>query len=95
MFVSSEIATIVGKPDDYVKTKGITDKACEELIISTLTTFPGTSRSRIADLISDYLPSFMDETQKNKKLSNLLQQMKNVNRIYASGTGKGARWYIK
>lgn len=95
VFVSSEIATIVGKPDDYVKTKGITDKACEELIISTLTTFPGTSRSRIADLISDYLPSFMDETQKNKKLSNLLQQMKNVNRIYASGTGKGARWYIK
>ncbi len=53
-----------------------------------------TSRKTVVSLIEDLLPVSLNRSQKQRKASNLLQEMKKEGIVTADRIGKGALWSI-
>lgn len=95
LFVSMKVANEVGKPTDYIYNKGLDDEICKQLILQTLSAMGEASKSEIAAVLEKALPDVLNDAQKNKKVSNLLQSLKRDNKINVRGSRRYARWYLQ
>ncbi len=95
IFVSFEIASTVGSGADYIRNKGINDDVCCELIVSALRKMGKAKKSELLSVINGALPAVLNDAQKAKKLSNLLQKLKKDGMIDVSGSGLSAYWTLK
>ena len=94
--VSFSIAEAVGQPETYIWNSGIGDEKCKMLIIRYL---EEAGEAKLKDLyaaVGDILPKILSEEQKKKKLSNLLQVMKNRDKTISS-RGKTIKlvWFLQ
>lgn len=94
IFVSFEIADAVGKKAEYVRNKGLDDDICKQLIIKALETMGSASKQELFEVIHTALPESLDDKQKSKKLSNLLQSMRNDGVIETIGSRRYAKWRL-
>ncbi len=94
IFVSFKVADIVGQKATYIRNKGLDDDICKQLIIKALESMGEASRQELVDIIEKALPEILDDNQKLKKVSNLLQTMKNEKIIVAYGTNRYAKWQL-
>lgn len=94
IYVSFKVADSIGAATDYVKNKGLNDEKCYALILNTLSQIKLATRSDIVEVLKGALPNVLNDNQKNKKVSYYLQKLKNEGKIYAKGSGKGARWFV-
>lgn len=91
--ITNALASKTGQEVSYTRSKGLNEEACKALIIQMLSETGPAPRAKIAALINDLLPSGLTDTQKARKVSNLLAKMKNVDKtIVSDGTGKTAKW---
>lgn len=94
LFVSFKVADIVGEKTNYIRNKGLEDDICKQLIIKALETMGEASKQELMEILDKVLPEVLSESQKSKKVSNLLQVMRKDRMITSKGTNRYARWYI-
>ena len=94
MFVSFKVANAVGKKAEYVRNKGLDDDICKQLIIKALEAMKEASKQELFDVIQKALPESLDDEQKSKKLSNMLQSLKKEGIIETSGSRRYAKWHL-
>ena len=92
--LSSKVAGIIGTHEEYVRQKGLDTSICKELIVKLLRTRSCT-RAEIVSAISHALPEDMDDKQRKKHVSYLLQELRREHRIKPDGTRGSAKWIIE
>lgn len=93
LFVSFKVADSVGQKVDYIHNKGLEDDICKQLIVKALETIGEASKQDLMEILEKVLPEVLSESQKSKKVSNLLQAMKKDGIIAARGKNRYAKWY--
>lgn len=94
IFVSFKVADIVGDKAKYIWNKGLDDDICKQLIVKALGTMEEASKSELIEVLNNVLPAVLNEEQKSKKVSNLLQALKQEGIVVATGTNRYAKWYL-
>ena len=95
IFVSFKIADLVGQRAVYVRNKGLDDDICKQLIMKALETMGEASKQEIMEVLENALPEILNEDQKSKKVSNLLQSMKREGLVEAEGKTRHAKWGLQ
>ena len=94
IFVSYKIAEAVGQKINYIRDKGLDESLCKQLIIQALHAAPCSRRELFAILDRGALSEVLTHEQKTKKVSNLLQKMKNEGIVEIEGTRGSAKWHL-
>ena len=95
IFVSFKIADLIGQKAVYVRNKGLDDDVCKQLIMKALETMGEASKQEIVEVLENALPEILNEDQKSKKVSNLLQSMKREGLVEAEGKTRHAKWVLQ
>jgi ATP-dependent DNA helicase RecG len=91
VYISASIAKVVGEEEHYINMKGFDDDYYSDLIINYLKEFKRAKKANIRALLEGKLPDILDATQKDHKIKNILQKMKQEGRIKF---GDDAHWYL-
>ena len=94
IYVSFKVADLLGQKTEYVKNKGLNDETCKNLIVNALKEMGSATKSELRKVIDAALPAILDEKQKDKKLSNLLQSLRMDGVIDNDGKRKFAKWFL-
>ncbi len=94
IYVSFEIASKVGTKTDYVKNKGVENDVCCNMILNALKQMGRANKTELLDVVREALSAVLDEEQKAKRVSYLLQKMKQEGTIQSDGNGRGAYWTL-
>ena len=95
IYVSFKIADIVGQRVEYVRNKGLDDDICKQLIKKALEKMGQASKQELMDILDRALPNVLTDEQKSRKVSNLLQSMKNENIVKVEGKTSHSKWSLK
>lgn len=95
IFVSFEVAEMVGQKAAYVRNQGLADDICKQLILKALKSMGDAGKQDLMEVLERALPEVLNDEQKSKKVSNLLQRMKRDGQIVAEGKNKYAKWRLK
>jgi ATP-dependent DNA helicase RecG len=94
IYVSCRVADMVGQKTDYIHNRGLEEDVCKQLIIQALKAGPCTQKELLGVLDRGALPAYMDEKQKSKRVSYLLQKMKGESTVYNVGSRNHSKWYL-
>lgn len=95
IYVSYSIAEAVGRPETYVRNKGIGDEKCKLLIVKYLEKVGEAKQHAIFAVVSDVLPNVLSKEQKQRKLSILLQIMKRERLLDSRGKTSATIWFLR
>lgn len=95
IFVSFKVADIVGQKAAYIRNRGLEDDICKQVIVKALEAMGEASKREIMEVLENALPEVLDEGQKSKKVSNLLQAMKKEGLVAAEGKTRHAKWILQ
>ena len=93
IFVSYSVAKTVGETTKYIKNKGLDEAKCRALIVQTLEMGPA-KKASIYSVVEDVLPDMLSEEQKSKRVSYILQKMKQDGIIGVRGVAANAEWFL-
>lgn len=94
LIIAKDIAGKTGQSVPYSKHKGLNDKACEELLLTSLKDHGVLSREDIKALLWNALPDILSESQKQNKIKNMLAKMKRQCKISNVSNGPYSEWRI-
>ena len=94
VYVAKSIAQTTNTKVDYSKHKGLNDKSCEALLIESLKEHKILTRTEIDELLWNALSDQLSDTQKKKKISNLLAKLKNREVISNDTKGNVSEWQL-
>lgn len=92
IYVSYNIANLVGHKEDYVLNRGLKNDVYRQMILNALETMGEATVLELRTVLVGTFPSHMDEKQQSRKVSNILQVMKKEGIVEVHGTAHGARW---
>lgn len=95
IYISSDIAKITNKRDEYINNKGLDNAFYKDYIITYIDKFERATREDINKLIYPKLPSGMAEKTKNNRVRYLLSMLKKENKIQNIGSDTKSIWVIK
>lgn len=95
IYVSSNIAEIVGEKLKYMDNKGLANSFYRDYIIDYLTNFKKATRQEINQLIYPRLPLTYSNGEKNKKVQYLLTSLRQKNKIKNIGSDTKPIWTLK
>ncbi len=96
IYVSYSVAEAVGQPETYIRNVGLDDEKCKSFIIKHLEKAGEASLKELYPTVEDLLPKIKSPNQKRKKLTNLLQEMKNKDKtIDSRGKTNGTMWFLR
>ena len=84
----------MGKQKEYVRSKGLDNKICKELILELLRSRPS-SRLEVLNAIDHALPGALSAKQKGERVSYLLQSLRKQGKIYSEGATSAAKWHLQ
>lgn len=76
LFLSAEVAKTIDAEAEYIKNKAFSNQYYRDMIVQYISTFDKAKKKDIRELLWDKLPDFMDDKQKNKKISTLLSSLR-------------------
>jgi len=91
-------ASLLHSPEakaEYIKNRALDDEFYCTLIENYLTEFGEAKRADLETLLREKLPDILEPTQKSRKVGNLLQKMKDEDRITVTGHTRGAVWTLQ
>jgi len=95
LYVAAKIAALTGDKSAYIKNRAFDKEFYKSLIIKFLEQYKSASRQEIDNLLMDKLSDTLDETQKRKKINNLLFEMsKKDESIVNAGSSKRPKWIL-
>ena len=95
IFISSDVAEIVGEKTDYMKNKGLDNKYYMDYILDYLKKFGCASRKDINNLIYPKLPDLLNNEEKNARVKYLLSKLRKEGKITNLGSDKNSEWHLK
>lgn len=95
LFVSAKIAEATHGKADYIRFRAFDQDHYKKTVLSLLKEFGPTSRKEIDKLLLKQLPDILKQSQKENKIRNLLQEMKNEGTIrLVDGPGPKSKWTL-
>ena len=94
LIISSDVANAMGKQKEYVRSKGLDNRICKELILELLRSRPS-SRLEVLNAIDHALPGALSDKQKGERVSYLLQSLRKQGKIYSEGATSAAKWHLQ
>ena len=94
LIIAKDIAQKTGQSVSYSKSKGLNDKVCEELLLTSLRDHTVLSKEDIRELLWNALPAVLSDNQKQNKIKNLLARMKREDKISNISSGTHSEWRI-
>lgn len=76
-FISKEIAEILDEKAEYTLNKGLDTEILQSFILKHIDTHGFATRKEIETLLLNKLPDYLTEKQKKKKITNMIQDLKN------------------
>ncbi len=95
IFVSFKVANAVDQKTSYVRNRGLEEDVCKQLILKTLELGPASKELILGVLDGGALSAVLTPEQKSRKVSNLLQKMKDEGLIEPEGSRRYAKWHRK
>lgn len=95
LYIAKHIAQEVGQKIEYSKHKGLTNKSCEQFLLTALRDHKSLSRKEIDKLLCKLLPDLLNERQKKDKITNLLAKLKREGKIRNETMGPKSTWFIQ
>ena len=92
--VSATVAKATSSRADYIRTRTLDDQHYKKLITDYLSQFNQASRKDIDDFLQDKLSDALDDDQKNRKIGNLLTNLRRSGIIYNAGSRTLPEWKI-
>lgn len=92
--VSATVARATSSRADYIRTRTLDDQHYKKLITDYLSKFNQASRRDIDDFLQDKLSDALDGDQKNRKIGNLLTNLRRSGIIYNAGSRAAPEWKI-
>ena len=95
IYISSNIAQIVGDKVNYIDNKGLDNAYYRDYIVNYLKEFKKATRQEINQFIYPKLPSTFSEEDKNKRVKYLLTTLRKQNIIVNNGSDTKPIWVLK
>ncbi|MEG0641265.1 MAG: putative DNA binding domain-containing protein [Clostridium sp.] len=96
IFVVVQVAAATGDKASYIKNRAFNNAYYKKLILDFIQQYKQASRKEIDDLLFDKLPDILDQSKKNKRISNLLSDMsKNDKTIKNTGSRTKSTWVLE
>lgn len=94
LYVSADVASVTATKADYIRTRAQDDTFYFKLITDYLEKFGSATRKEINRLLWDKLSDALDENRKEKKISNLLSNLRRKGTIFNSASKKSPVWKL-
>lgn len=94
VYVSAKVASTMSAKAGYIKTRAQDDEFYIKLLTDYLKKFKKASRLEIDNLLMDKLSDALDETQKRKKIENLLTKLRRGEVIMNQGSRAKSEWVL-
>lgn len=94
-YVSASIADATATTVDYIHTRAQDNAYYQKLVIDYLDKFGSATREKIDKLLLPKLSVALDETKKQKKINNLLTDMRNKGKIENVGSRRSPTWQLQ
>jgi ATP-dependent DNA helicase RecG len=94
LHVSAVIAAATASQADYIRTRSQDDAYYAKLVTDYLEKFGGASRQEINKLLWNKLSDALDERQKDRKIGNLLTNLRRSGRIRNAGVRGKPDWKL-
>lgn len=91
-YISEEVATILDEKAEYTLNKGLDNEILETFILKHINTHGFATRKEIDTLLLNKLPNYLSAQQKKRRLSNMIQDLKERKLIENVGTRSLPRW---
>ena len=91
-YISEKTANILNKKAEYTLNKGLETEILQSFIMKHIDTHSFATRKEIDTLLLNKLPNYLSESQKKKRISNMLQDLKEKNLIENIGTRSLSKW---
>lgn len=85
LHISSAVAKITNDKATYIRKRGIDDEYCKKMILDYLLEFKEGKKEDFEKILLDKLPEVLDISQKKNKIKNILQSLKNQDKIRVEG----------
>lgn len=95
VYISSDIAKITNKKNEYIDNKGLDNSYYKDYIITYIEKFGHATREDINILIYPKLPSNMTEKNKNNRVRYIIALLKKEEKIINEGSLTKSSWIIK
>jgi len=92
VFVSAKIADVTGAKAAYIKNRAFDKGHYKDMVKAYLDKFEKATRPELDGLLMEKLSNALDEKQKKRFVTNLLQEMKKEDLIFPDGTTRWAHW---
>ena len=94
IFISKDIAQVTDQKIEYSKHKGLDDKKCEALLLTSLKDHGSLTKTEIVHLLWDILPDQLTDKQKHNKIDYLLKRMRKSRKIANVSKGNHSIWSL-
>jgi ATP-dependent DNA helicase RecG len=94
LHVSATVADATARRADYIRTRALDDNHYKTLITEYLEKFGHASRAEIDKFLKPKLSDALDDYQKNRKIGNLLSNLRRAGRIYNAGSRTAPEWRL-
>lgn len=94
VYVSAKVASTMSAKAGYIKTRAQDDEFYIKLLTDYLKKFKKATRLEIDNLLMDKLSDALDETQKKKKIENLLTKLRRGEVIMNQGSRAKSEWVL-
>lgn len=95
IFVVSRIAAITGDKTRYIKHRALDKEHYKKMVIELIKKFGSANRKDIDNLLWDKLSDVLTDKQKKIKISNLLNEMANKDKIIKNaGSDRKSKWIL-
>ncbi|WP_315062404.1 RNA-binding domain-containing protein [Capnocytophaga leadbetteri] len=91
-YISEEVATILDEKAEYTLNKGLDNEILETFILKHINTHGFATRKEIDTLLLNKLPNYLSAQQKKRRLSNMIQDLKERKLIENVGTRSLPKW---
>lgn len=95
IYISSSLASLTEKKEEYVYNSGLENEFYMELIIKYIKEYGSASRKEIISLLKDKLPNSLDENTKLSRVRYLLDLLKKEGKIYHDNKSGHSCWKLK
>ena len=94
LFVSAKIAAATGDKAAYIKNRAFDKQHYKDMVVAYLEKFGEATRTELDELLVGKLSDTLDEYQKRRFISNLLQEMKKAGQLAPDGVSRWAKWRL-
>ena len=91
-YISEQIASLLDEKAEYTLNKGLDTAILQSFILKHINTHGSATRKEIDTLLLNKLPNYLSDQQKKRKLSNMIQSLKEDNLIENIGTRSAPKW---